>query len=162
MTSRTNEEIVVRAHQEKEFDIFATFFDLVECLPFDEAKQFLKEDAWEEQSKKWEVIPRDRESVVERMKKYMEFALDKMENHRGLSASRSIMHFRHWLWLAGDDKLLEEVVHEDGPYAPYGGPMLRAICEKYGFPMPDGEAAVRMLNGKPCHDDCNEGCRSGG
>lgn len=157
--TKSDEEIIDRVEKHSVFDIFATFFDLVECLPFEKAKKFLKEDTWEESEKKWVVMPRDRDAVIDRMKEYMIFALIKMEDHRGLSASRSIMHFKHWLWLIGDEDLLRDVIHDDGPYRPYGGPMLKAICEKYGFSMPNSDAPVRMLNGKSCREDCDEGCQ---
>ena len=44
---------------------------------------------------------------------------------------RSIDHFRAWLWLLGDEML--RFADDGDNYPMYGKPILRRICEKYGF-----------------------------
>lgn len=96
--------------------------DLIEYLPFAQAKPFLKEgvtsEDWQPQS----------QSPIEKIKEYMSFAWDKANGNRGISAGRSISHMRAWLWLAGEDDFLAKVGNLDD-YEYYGKPQLRAICE---------------------------------
>ena len=82
------------------------------------------------------------------------------QDHRGLSAGRSIDHFRAWLWMDGEDELVEQINSEDIPFAQYGAPILKAISEKYGAPTPDDDATLRMMLGSICEPDgCPyEGC----
>ncbi len=142
--------------KEKEFDIFNTFINLVVYLPFSEAKPHLNADVTEES---WEEVrkPLTEEVVKREMQYYMAFALEKAANHRGISANRSIDHFKRWLWLLCDGDLLA-VAEDDDKYAMYGVPILKAICDKYGFTFPEDEKMQRMAQGKPCHDGCSEGC----
>jgi len=68
------------------------------------------------------------------MKDYMQFAWDKANNCRGISANRSVMYYVAWLWLNGDDAASAAVQKEfDGNYCFYGKPILAAICEFYGW-----------------------------
>jgi hypothetical protein len=128
--------------------------DLVHALPYDEAKAWLKPEILEAD---WKPAPRDRKNVIEAMKDYMLFALEKATDHRGLSANRSINHFSAWLFLLGDDGLVA-FCNDGGNYKNYGMPMLKAICDKYQFAFPVSEAALNMASGKPCHTGCEEGC----
>lgn len=93
----------------------------------------------------------DRDTVLSQMRDYMGFAWDKAKNHRGISASRSVDHFKAWQWLAGDDL-------SDAPYAQYGAPILMDICQRYGFPIPNDEGLLRMARGEKCFEGCDEGC----
>jgi hypothetical protein len=64
-----------------------------------------------------------------------------------------------WLWLRGDDVLLGKIEREEIPFKNYGAPILRAIGEKYKFDFPPLDSPViRMSQGQPCTDDCQEGC----
>jgi hypothetical protein len=128
--------------------------DLVSVLPWDEAKAFLKLGA---QRDEWKPVARDRKSVIEQMRDYMTFALEKATDHRGLSANRSVNHFTAWLFLLGDDGLVA-FAEDDGNYKNYGMPILKAICDKYQFAFPADDGALNMATGKKCHDDCEEGC----
>ena len=94
-------------------------------------------------------------NVTARMREYMEFAMGKALNHRGLSANRSLMHFETWLWLLGDDEMLS-FAEDDKNFPNYGMPVLKAISRKYGFPIP--EDAEAWIDGKKCRPDCQEGC----
>ena len=71
-----------------------------------------------------------KKNVIKVMKNYMSFAWDKANNKRGISANRSIDHFKGWLWLLGDEEGIEYL---KANYASYGKPGLTYICKKYGF-----------------------------
>lgn len=71
------------------------------------------------------------EEIIRQMKDYFDFAVDKALGQRGISASRSIAHYKAWIWLLGDDEFLQEI--ENSEYAPYGVPILTKIGKKYGF-----------------------------
>ena len=147
---RTTEEIVSRINEVSESDFFgAQTGDLLECLKFQDAKPFLKDTAEEND---WKHIEPTSANIISQMKEYMSFALEKCEDHRGLSASRSIDHFRAWLWLLDDQETLKFI--EDGNnYKNYGAPILKFICYKYGFewrnyetmPIRDWKAALNRF-----------------
>lgn len=148
---RTFEDIVERIKNRSSifgFDAEA----IIDFLPFDQAKQFLKEGVKEED---WKTVPLTREGVLDKMRDYMDFAWEKAENHRGISASRSVEKMGVWLWLLGDDELLKQF--EDTPYTNYGVPKLMFICQKFGFPFPDNQEVKNMAEGLPCAPGCN-GC----
>lgn len=122
---RTSSEISARI-KELESNDFWSFQrgDLIDYLPFSEAKPHLKEGVT---AKQWQPQPSDRESVISQIKEYMPFAWEKANDRRGLSAGRSINHMQAWLWMLGEDAAAEAL--ED--YSLYGKPQLRAICERY-------------------------------
>jgi hypothetical protein len=91
------------------------------------------------------------------MRDYMEFAWGKADDHRGLSAMRSVEKFKAWVWLLGNDKLVE-FCEDDDHYAYYGAPVLQRICQEYSFPIPDDAGIQRMMKGLPCKDGCTSGC----
>ena len=153
---RTQKEILARIDEIREEDFFGVEqSDLIGYLDFDNAKPFLKPETTEAS---WTEILDKRVTPLDEMKKYMSFALDKAENHRGLSAGRSVSHFRAWLWLIGDDELLAFINKEEN-YRYYGVPILRKIGEKYNIPLPTDETWFNnMSNGNRCSADCREGC----
>lgn len=143
--TRTEEEIVAKIHVMKESDFFGFITsDLVHYLSYENAKQFLKPEITEE---KWTPLKRERDSITDQMYEYMEFAWDKANNCRGLSANRSINHMQAWLWMLGEDLASEEI--ED--YSHYGKPQLRAICEKFGWDW------KKWDNGRWANNDEEEG-----
>lgn len=148
---RTFEDIVARIKNRSSifgFDAEA----IIDFLPFEQAKQFLKEGVKEED---WKTLPLTREAVIDKMREYMDFAWEKVEDHRGLSAGRSVEKMEVWLWLLGDDELLKQL--EDTDYTNYGAPKLMFICQKFGFPFPDTQEVKNMANGLPCEPGCH-GC----
>ena len=42
-------------------------------------------------------------AIMDEMREYMPFALDKAEHKRGLSAMRSMDHYRVWIWILRDE-----------------------------------------------------------
>jgi hypothetical protein len=153
---RTPEEIIARLEKIKEDDFFGfQSEDLIIALPWPDIKPFLKEEFipdYEAGIKIWNQY----DDPIKELKDYMSFALGKAKDHRGLSAGRSIDHMTSWIWLAGEDELLEKV--ETAPYAQYGAPKLKLICEHFEIPLPQEEWFVNMSQGKRCHPDCEEGC----
>lgn len=151
---RTIAEIKAKIDSQKNCDLFGTFVDLLEYLPFNDAKEYLKPEITAEQ---WTNKALSKGTIIAEMKKYMIFALEKASNHRGLSSSRSIDHFKNWLWLLGDDETLA-FAEDDCNYQNYGAPILKKICEVYGFDFPNNEDIQNMAKGLPCYEGCEMGC----
>jgi hypothetical protein len=163
---RTQAEIVARMTEKNEDDIFGFSKDvLLDSLDYEHAKPFLKEGVTAEQ---WNV---KRECggygrtlqfplVVEEDLKaaaidYLKFAWGKAEDHRGLSAGRSVEKMTAFCWLLGHDTK----AIEDAEYAMYGCPKLKVIAGMLDQPLPDDPALVLMMEGSPCSSGC-EGCSS--
>jgi hypothetical protein len=124
-------------------------------LTFEQARPLLKEGATCED---WGgVKPLTREQVLSDMKDYMTFAWMKVKDHRGNSASRSGSKMRAWLWLLEDEELREYADNHDH-WPQYGAPILAAICDKYGFAIPDSSELRNMIEGRPCGVDYPCGC----
>lgn len=81
--------------------------------------------------------PLTQEAIIEEMRSYMEFALGKAYNERGISASRSVWKYVQWLWVLEDEELLD-YAEDDDNYPMYGLPILQKICTKYGFEESEG------------------------
>lgn len=121
------------------------------------AKEFLKED---QTAETWAKVFEERTTELcplNELRKYMPFALEKATGHRGISASRSLDHFRSWLWLLGDDDTLA-FIDNDHNYPQYGMPCLKRICDVYELDFPDTDDARRMASGEPCGADYQCGC----
>lgn len=124
---RTDEQIIAHITKLEDSDFLGFIrIDLLAYLPFEAAKQFLKEEATGDD---WKVLPRDRESIVAQIKDYMSFAWGKANDCRGLSAGRSLNHMQAWLWMLGE----EDAAKSLDDYELYGKPQLRAICEHFGW-----------------------------
>jgi len=127
---RTQAEILERF--EKADDFFGTQKgDLISYMEFENAKPHLKEDyvkKIENGEEKWEVSNDPKKEILE----YLDFAYDKAEDERGLSAGRSMLHFKTWIWL-DDEKFYNEVIYLIDNYTNYGIPALDKISQHYGF-----------------------------
>ena len=131
----TDGEILERIKSIKKRDFFGfETSDLLIRLPFEKAKPYLNDDAKKEE---WEVQPRDRESLLKEMHEYMEFAWDKANDMRGLSAGRSLSRYQAWIWLAGDD------LGDFSNYEYYGKNELVKICNHYGWDSSKWDDGVR-------------------
>lgn len=71
---------------------------------------------------------------------YMAFAWGKANGFRGISASRSMSHYKAWLWMLGQDQF-EDIV--DGMEF-YGKPQLIRICEFLGVDHAQWDDGVRL------------------
>src|SRR5581483_378596 len=130
---------------------------LIDALDFENAKPFLREGAT---AQDWAEYQHGPTTVGMNARDYYKFALGKIENHRGISASRSVQKLTEYAWLLGLDHLaahLEEMT-EGGGYANYGAPIVRLLGEALGLAWPDSEVMRRMAQGLPCTDECLEGC----
>jgi hypothetical protein len=155
---RTPQEIVDRIKKVQPDDMFGfQLGDLLPYLPWEQAKEFLNEEGKKEfEGGKWKYEEPTKENITKVVREYMEFALGKAENHRGLSAGRSIEHFKAWIWLLGDEDY--GAINWD-EYENYGAPILRQVCERYGIPFPmDNKGLERMSRGLSCREGCDEGC----
>lgn len=128
---------------------------LVAFLPFELAREWLKPTVI---ATDWNPDPLERDVVLGWMRTYMKLAWEKAEDHRGLSAMRSISKMRAWLWAIEDEELVAKCDDEDS-YPRYGAPVLAAICAKYIFPIPESPELQRMILGLPCEPRCRQGCR---
>jgi hypothetical protein len=126
---RTQEEIVRRIEDLKDSDFFGfQRSDLTDALDYEHAKSFLKEAVPENE---WEQSLSNDEDVRTKMINYMEFAWDKANNCRGLSAGRSMSHYKAWTWLLGDEVFNQFDDLEDYQY--YGKDNLVQLCVYLGL-----------------------------
>jgi hypothetical protein len=158
---RTQEEIVKKVKEtEKEFLSFAPEV-LLYYLDYDHAKTCSRfhinpEITQEKWSNNFQV-PLVKEKVLAEAEAYMAmYGWNKAEDHRGNSAGRTIDKMETWIWLLGEDDFLKEV--KSAPYKYYGAPKLKLICEHFDWPLSDDEGVLRMAEGLPCRDGCDEGC----
>ncbi len=137
ITTRTQAEIVARAH-----DLCKTLFggmtigDFLDWLDFEHAKPFIKVEVTPEE---WAKISAEVKPIRVQMAEYMPFAWEKANNCRGLSAGRSIQHYQNWLWLLGEDALVNEIEH----YEYYGKDQLTRVCEFLGLDARQWDDGVR-------------------
>jgi hypothetical protein len=127
---RTQEEIKARFEEADDW-MGIQKNDLISYMDFETAKPLLDGEyvkAIEDGTEKWE----DKVDLKERIKSYMDFAVDKAENQRGLSAGRSMLHYKTWIWL-DDPSFYDEIVWEIDNYTDYGKPVLEKICKHYGI-----------------------------
>lgn len=106
---------------------------LLESLPFEDAQKFLK--AGTSTAEKWEVErTKNRASVIGQIRGYLNFAWEKANQCRGLSAQRSLSHFKGLLWLLGPEcDELREWIGSPHHYQWYGKPALVQISELVGL-----------------------------
>lgn len=126
---RTEDEIVnqIKEIEKSGFDFFGVMRgDLLQYLPLEKAIPFLSSRPAPD---KWMQRAVDVESIKHQIASYMDFAWNKANECRGLSAGRSIQHIQAWLWMLGEEQASREI--ED--YSQYGKPQLRAICEHFGL-----------------------------
>lgn len=157
---RTDDEICARITEKRKELLNFEPEVLLDFLPFDSAKPFLDKKFVEdsEAKKKWKKMTFDytEEAVRKEMVRYMTFAWGKVENHRGISAGRSVQKMESFLWLLGDDETLQAM--KAASYENYGAPMLAVICHKYDLPIPQNEAVQRMIRSERCGADYDCGC----
>ena len=127
---RTQEEIKERF--EVSDDLFGTQQgDLLEFMTFESAKAYLKEEfvaKVEAGEETWEAKTDAKAEILE----YLGFAYEKAESERGLSAARSLLHMRAWIWL-DDQNFYDEIIEHIEEYEDYGISALDMIAAHYGY-----------------------------
>ncbi len=136
---RTDEQIVARIKEIGPEDMHGVERSrLLEALPYAKAKQFLGADA-PHTEETWEVErTKNAESATAQIKGYLEFAWGKANDSRGLSAQRSMAHFKGLLYLIGPEQDdLRQWIGSPEHFAYYGKPALVKVSELVGFPWRD-------------------------
>lgn len=151
--SRTQDDVVRRTRDIAAADILGFRRQvLVLALDVDHAREFLRPNA---DVSEWPG-PQSAEQIVDHARDYFEFAIGKIEGHRGISAERSVAKLGEYAWLMGRDDVFAAM--QAAPYPQYGAPKVRRFAVLLGWPWPDGEALARMASGQPCWDGCIAGC----
>jgi len=135
---RTQEEILKKIEDVAEEDFFGFMRgDLLGYLTYENARPFLKPEVTVDQ---WENAPNDRDSIVSVMLEYMPFAWEKANSCRGISAARSMQHYKIWTWMIGD----EDAFGDLNDYEFYGKDNLVKICNHYGWDSSQWDDGVRV------------------
>lgn len=136
---RTDQEIVARIEEISGTDMFGSkTVVLLPYLEFEAAKPYLADTVTE---REWGEIRSGVRTPAEEGAAYVEFAVGKMENERGLSANRSVDKFAEWAWLDGEDELARQIDDPDN-YGWYGDWAVKLYVDHYGLPMPERLAGV--------------------
>lgn len=126
---------------------------LVTALDLQHARPFIKRSIT---ATKWARMAVPAEETEQVARNYYSFAVAEIEDHRGISASRSVEKLTEYAWLLGNDELVDSMAALD--YPQYGAPIVKAWGHAFGEPWPDKPWAIRMAAGLPCVDGCVEGC----
>lgn len=156
--ARTQDQIVARMH-----DLEATgedFFGfarevLVDGLDYEHARPYLKPETTAEE---WGQART--ESLEEQARGYVVFAVGKIADHRGISASRSASKLTEYAWLLGRDDVVAAMGEAD--YPQYGAPKVKAFALGMGWAdlWPSELFLERMAAGDYCEPGCDSGCGS--
>lgn len=130
----TQDEILARINARQHDDPLGfEYHEYIMALEETHAERFLKPKD-ERGDDPWKPAYPDVESVRKTMEDYVDFAWEKANNCRGISANRSVQHYIAWAWLIGDTEFSAEIERMfDEEYRWYGKAILVAICEKYGW-----------------------------
>lgn len=127
---RTQDEILERHKNCQDF-LGTQKGDLLNYMNVENIKGFLTEDGLKElEAGKLDYPTKDlpKDTILD----YLEFAYGKAENQRGISAGRSMAHFKTWIWM-DDPVFYAEIIEDIDNYDDYGIPVLDRISEHYGF-----------------------------
>ena len=117
----------------KKEDFLGTSIDVIEFMQFEEVKErnLLKEDhirKIEQGEELWEPAVYNEKNIIQKIKDYLPFAWEKANDCRGISSTRSIIHFRNWFYMLGN-KYTDKLVKEMNEISYYGKPWLYIISE---------------------------------
>lgn len=130
---KTQEQILERLNNVDDF-MGIQKSDLIDFMDFENAKEFLKEDYVsdvESGTKKWEAETDARSKIID----YLPFAFGKAYGQRGISAGRSLLHFKTWIWL-DDEDFYSKMSGGFENYSNYGLSQLIKIAKHYGQEIP--------------------------
>ena len=111
-----------------------TFSDYIDFLPFEEAKKYFTDKYIKDVKSGKEVYTQkeySEEAIIEEMRDYLEFAWDKANACRGLSAGRSLQHYRNWFYALGSE--FDDFATAIAKYEYYGKPWLWLITELFNL-----------------------------
>jgi hypothetical protein len=152
MTVRSQTEIVERLRVARMDDFFGFKTEvLASFLDAEHAMEFCKPNA---DLSDWIVLT----DVATAGAEYLAFAFDKAEDHRGISAERSVEKMTEYAWLQGRDDVVKAM--DDAGYARYGVPKLVAYARAFDLPIPEGQWIENMAQGRRCEPGCDIGCGS--
>lgn len=152
---RTAEEIVRRVEHVREDDLLGFRREvLLSYVPYDAAVRAVPAIAERITPEEWE--PESPDSLEEHARRYLGFAIEKILDHRGISATRSVEKLTEYAWLLGRDVVVTAM--GEAPYAWYGAPIVKVFATMLGWPWPDNPRLERMANGWLCRLYCDEGC----
>lgn len=152
--TRTGEEMLARLNAVAEDDVFGFRREvLLAWMPYEQAYAFLRSDTTAEE---WAAVVATEGDPDRAAEGYLEFAVGKILDHRGISAGRSVDKLTEYAWLLGRDDVVAAMDAE--PYEQYGAPKVKAFAVGMGWPWPAGDELQRMADGDPCRDGCEEGC----
>ena len=133
---RTQQEILDRIKKRRPGDFLGFEFPYyINFLDFENAKPFLKDDTTEE---KWKSAMATEGEIRAEAIRYMDFAWEKANDCRGISAGRSISHYVAWMWLLGYENTERWLDYEY-----YGKPQLIEICELLGLDYKKWDDGIR-------------------
>lgn len=132
---KTQEEILERYNSAESEDMWGTQrLDLISLMTYENAKPHLTpdyiksiEDGTCPEYEKWTTL-----DVKAQIIDYLPFAYEKARTGRGLSAERSMHHYRTWIW-AEDDDFYYEILPFIDDYDDYGIKALDMIAKHYGY-----------------------------
>lgn len=159
---RTAEEIHARIEALRPNDIFGFAAEvLARALTFDDAaKLAVVADGCSREM--WDNGRLVGDEIVRIAREYLRFAIEKIEGHQGISASRSVDKLTAFAWLMRRDDVVAAI--DAVPYAQYGAPKVRAFAEGMGWgedwrlAVANAPELARMAEGRPCEPDCVSGC----
>lgn len=150
---RTQPEIRARFDAVRPVDVLGFKAEvLAECMSFEAAEGIRKDGITAEE---WGDPP-TLEQLTVTAREYLGFAIEKIQGHRGISASRSVAKLEEYAWLLGRDDIVKAM--DEADYPQYGAPKVKAFAEGMGWWADPGEILARMADGLPCEDECVEGC----
>lgn len=155
MTIRTQDEILARFESADDFLGWAREV-LIEAMDADTVRRYNPDATIGTDWTAWSAG-----DVETNARNYLDFAIEKAINHRGLSAERSVAKLREFAWLLGRDDVVAAMGAAE--YPQYGVPQVKAFADGMGWPFKaeqgwEQTALDRMAQGMPCADDCDEGC----
>lgn len=149
--ARTQDDILARIETVKSEDWLGFKLEvLVPHLDYEHARPYLKPEV---AAYEWQ--PRTEAELQRDAFEYYEFALTKIEGHRGISANRSVEKLTEYAWLMGRDDIVAAM--DAAPFEQYGAPKVRAFADALSLGWPVG-VLERMASGLPCEPGCEAGC----
>ena len=142
------EEDILALLRSKEPGATLDAYVLLRHLSWEVAKPFLTpaeiSAVWVPEAQ-WPKMGLTSEEVIADLEWAMDAAWERVEGHRGVSASMSLPTIASFLWLLEDAEVI--AAFEAAPYPKYGAPKLAVVAKAYGFEIPEFENVQAMIKG---------------